>query len=154
MLDRLKLLFRKLLLSNASPEELSSALALGVFITFTPTVGFHTWIALGLATLLKKNKIATLLGAHLNNPLTLIPVFYFNFQLGEWILGESQKITMSRDLLFHPFSMGTQLLVPLWVGSLIVAIGSALLAYYLSRLLFRIFKNELHHYREKHRHAP
>lgn len=150
MLTAFKTKFKALLLSKVSPKEVSEAFALGVFISLTPTLGLHTWLALGLAALLKKNKLATLLGAYLTNPLTAIPVFYFNFRLGEWMLSYEEPAAFTKDVLLNPFSLGEKVLVPLWAGSLVVALVGSVVAYYLTLFLYRAFAVKLAEYRRRH----
>ena len=141
---------KQILLSNATPQEIAESLALGVFIGFTPTVGFHTWIALGLAVLFKKNKIATLVGAYVTNPFTLIPIFYFCFRFGEWILGYEEPAGFTKALFLHPFSLGGKILIPLWVGSLIMGLVSTVLTYYLSLFFLNRFSARIAAYRKAH----
>lgn len=136
MLKKFKTILRALLLSNATPREVSEGFAIGTFIAFTPTLGFHTWIALGLATLLKKNKIATLIGAYLTNPITVIPVFYFNFRLGEYLIGRDQAMAFNHEILLNIAQLGSNILIPLWIGSLAVAIPTTVVSYYLSLKLY------------------
>ena len=150
MIEKIKTWIRQILLSNATPTEVSEALALGVFIGFTPTVGFHTWMALGLAVLFKKNKLVTIVGAYITNPITLIPIFYACFRLGEWIMGYDEPVGFSKTLFLHPFSLGAKILIPLWVGSLIVGLVSSIATYYLTLFLYKRFAARIAAYRKAH----
>lgn len=144
---------RELLLSNVTPKEVSSSFALGMFISLTPTLGLHTALAMGFAFLLKKNKIATLMGAHFTNPLIVLPVFYFNFRLGQWMIGDTNHIAFSHELLLHPSQLGSKILVPLWVGSLAMAILGSITSYYLILFLYRWFAPKIEEFRKRHHHA-
>jgi uncharacterized protein len=69
------------------PERVAAAIALGVGIGFSPFLGFHIWIALGLAWLFRLNKIDAALGQFVGNPWTLPPVYAAGYRLGLWLLG-------------------------------------------------------------------
>lgn len=52
---------------RAAPAEIGWAVAIGAFIGCTPAVGLRPWIAVGVATLVKKNRLFTYLGSHTSN---------------------------------------------------------------------------------------
>ena len=58
-----------------SPARVAAAFGIGVFIAFFPILGIHTGLALGIALLFRLNKAAILLGAWINNPWTLAPMY-------------------------------------------------------------------------------
>lgn len=77
---------RESLGQSSPPEVVAASFALGVAIAFTPLFGFHTWMALGLAFLLRLNKLDVLLGTLVVNPLTFAPVSAIAIPLGRVIL--------------------------------------------------------------------
>ncbi len=52
---------------RAAPGEIGWAVAIGAFIGCTPAVGLRPWIAVGVATLVKKNRLFTYVGSHTSN---------------------------------------------------------------------------------------
>ena len=52
----------QLLHAHDTPERTAAAFALGVFLGFSPLLGFHTGLGLILAFALKLNRVAVLLG--------------------------------------------------------------------------------------------
>ncbi len=64
-LQRARDLWGLLWREHATPREIGQAVALGVFCGCTPAVGFHAWIAIGLATLLRLNRLWALLGSRI-----------------------------------------------------------------------------------------
>jgi uncharacterized protein (DUF2062 family) len=52
---------------RAAPGEIGWAVAIGAFIGCTPLVGLRPWIAVGVATLVKKNRLFCYLGSHTSN---------------------------------------------------------------------------------------
>jgi uncharacterized protein (DUF2062 family) len=73
------------------PERVAAAIALGIGIGFSPFIGFHIWIALGLALLFRLNKIDAALGTLVGNFWTWPPVFHFGYRLGRFLLGYSRR---------------------------------------------------------------
>ena len=58
-----------------APWRIALALAIGVFISFTPVLGFQTLLALLIATVCRLNKAAVVVGAWLNLPW-FMPLVY------------------------------------------------------------------------------
>ena len=59
---------------NGDPHYVALGMAIGVFISVTPTIPFHTVIALALAFILRGSKAAAAIGVWFSNPVT-IPFF-------------------------------------------------------------------------------
>jgi len=57
---------------RATPREVGHAVFLGVFAGCTPVVGLHGWVALGLATVFRKNRLYAWLGSRVSN-MVLLP---------------------------------------------------------------------------------
>lgn len=65
-----------------TPHRLALSFAIGVAIAFNPLLGLHTLLALGLAFALRLSRVAMLLGALINNPWTLAPLYMAGTLLG------------------------------------------------------------------------
>lgn len=61
--ERAKDLYLRLRMEHASPRQVAEAVALGGFIGCSPFFGFHGWIALGAATLLRRNRLFCFAGS-------------------------------------------------------------------------------------------
>jgi uncharacterized protein (DUF2062 family) len=70
------------------PWRIALALAIGVFISCTPTFGFQTLLALLVATLTRLNRAATVTGAWLNLPWVAPFVYAGGLKLGQALLPE------------------------------------------------------------------
>ncbi|NES74026.1 MAG: DUF2062 domain-containing protein, partial [Okeania sp. SIO2D1] len=108
----------------------SRGIAAGVFAGCFPFLGFQTIIGLILATIIKGNRIAAVASTWISNPLTYVPIFAFNFQIGHLLLGGEDFVTneiqwSSWDNLMELglFFMLTLILGSFCVG-LITSIGS------------------------------
>jgi uncharacterized protein len=56
-----------------SPKRTAAAYALGVFFGFSPFLGLHTVLALGIAFVFDLNRVAVLLGVYSNLPWIIAP---------------------------------------------------------------------------------
>ena len=114
---------------RGSPEEVARGMALGIFIGMTPTMGIQMPIALFFAMILRENKIAAVLGVWISNPMTVIPIYTFNFQIGKYLLGSPDLNMPNFSSMEEMFKIGYDLLIPLTAGSIVVGIVSAAVAY-------------------------
>lgn len=79
-------LVRPLLFVQDTPRSKAGGVALGVFVAFTPTVGVQMPIAFALATLLGVNQPLAVAMCWITNPLTVPPIYYFEYVIGTWLL--------------------------------------------------------------------
>ncbi len=117
---------------RGKPHEISLGIAIGVFIGITPTVPFHTVLAVSLAILLRASKLAAALGVWVCNPLT-IPFFYYgSYRLGRFVLGLSE-LSLPQDYSFISLiQLGQHVTVAMLHGGVLLGILPALLAYILT----------------------
>jgi uncharacterized protein (DUF2062 family) len=110
-------LWQRALREHATPRQIAFAVAVGSFVAFTPFIGFHIWIALGLASLLRLNRLWAMLGSHLSPPPIFFPASVLQIQLGHR-LREGSWIPMTvHDVASH----GRLLLVDWLLGTVFVA---------------------------------
>ena len=79
---RLKVLLADLLGREEPPERVAAAIALGIGVGFSPFLGIHFAIAIGLAFIFRLNRFDALLGQFVGNPWTLPPVYAAGYALG------------------------------------------------------------------------
>ena len=128
----------RLVTLKSSSRKIAAGLALGVFLSFTPTFGFQTVLALGAAAALKVNPISCVLGVNLTNFFTVIPLYSLCHGVGRWVLGVEQtvNVTLQREgILLNLLSLGGRGLQ--WigiesVGAVLVGSISAGIAYFLA----------------------
>lgn len=75
---------------RGSTEAIARGLAVGVFAGMFPIFGFQMAIAVVLAAFVRGNKIVAAAATWVSNPLSYLPLFAFNFQVGRWLLGSSE----------------------------------------------------------------
>lgn len=125
------------------PEKVAAAFALGVAISFTPFIGFHTMIALGLAFLLRLSKVDVLIGTLVVNPWTMVPIFSFEHFLGKRILRYSPALAPKlpwREILHRDFwhtlhARGWHDFTAIMAGAVFVGGAAAATTYFLVRTI-------------------
>lgn len=147
--------FRRLLAIDDPPERTALAFSVGVFIAFSPFLGFHTIVATLLAFLFRFNKVAIYTGTFINNPfLTLVPIIVASYAVGAFILGRPLKIPPSGvELLKSPQLFSTDYYRRIFVQSRSVvepfAIGGMVLSVVCSVLVYPITLSALRAYRSR-----
>ena len=151
--DRLRKFIAWLAMLNDTPHSIAMGAAVGVFISFTPTVGLHMALVFLLSLVIRMNRTAGLAAAWINNPLTVVPEFFFNYLVGTWVLFREPIgwAAFSREVrgalvyehgyhrLWAMFTVLGRLTLeiagPLWLGSVIVATTAAVPTYFVVRRL-------------------
>lgn len=115
-----------------SPNRLSLAFAIGIFIAFTPTVGLHTLSAIFIAWALRMNKAVTFAGTFVSNPYTQIPIYGLCLWVGSKLSGQKIKFNIDwKNLsLWNLWVEIKPLLLPLILGATILGIGAAIISYF------------------------
>lgn len=141
---------------RSSPRAIAGGFALGMFIAFTPTLGAQIALAIIFSTFFNFNRAAAILPVWITNPVTVAPIFTFNYWIGQNVWGgppvsEVSKLFLhlgatmarldfweSKELFYEVINLGPELVIPLCIGSLIVSTVTALLAYFGSLRLLRL----------------
>jgi len=83
---KLKGFFRKLLQLDDTPERIARGVALGTLIGMTPTVGIQMTLAVIFAAISRANRLAAVALVWLSNPVTIVPIYWFDYWFGGLIL--------------------------------------------------------------------
>jgi hypothetical protein len=145
---RWKVLLLDLLGREEPAERVAAAIALGVGVGFSPFIGVHFLVAIGVAFLFRLNRIDALIGTLVGNPWTLPPVYAAGYAIGRQLLRyDRTKVPdlpwdrlLHRDF-WHAFS-GPALrprLASFLVGTSVLAILIGLSAYLVIRALLRLY---------------
>jgi len=99
-----------------SPSRIALALAVGVFISCTPFYGLQTLLSLGIATLFRLNKAATITGTWLNLPWFAPFVYAGALKIGAALLPDLSGVAgLSAWLLLGSTALGAGAGVLTWV---------------------------------------
>ncbi|HSO38045.1 MAG TPA: DUF2062 domain-containing protein [Labilithrix sp.] len=111
--EAIKRLWKLAKSERASPREIGWAVALGAFIGCTPAVGLRPWIAVGVATLVRKNRLFAYLGSHTSNivfmPFITVAEVQLSHRLrtGTWVDIDRKHITEQAPTLLLDWCLGT-----------------------------------------------
>ncbi len=131
-----------------TPHRIALGVAVGIFVAWTPTIGFQMLLTLALAWLVRANKLVGLPFVWISNPLTFMPLYGTNFILGRWMLGGNyrapdlaktfsiggswwfeawvNRIRAFWEATWHAFT-------PLWLGSFVVGLFLGIVTYIMVR---------------------
>ena len=90
-LKRIQNSFLRLWEQEGTPAERARGLAVGVFSGCFPFFGFQSLLGLGLASLFKGNHLLAVTATWISNPLTYIPLYWFNYKVGAFFLGDTDQ---------------------------------------------------------------
>ena len=141
--------FRTVVRSNDSPRQIAGGVAIGVVIGFMPTMGMQMVTAAFIATLFRCSRLPAMAMVYITNPFTALPIYLFCYVVGVGLLrpfGFTLQIERVRQLIVSPedlglwqtiydklgqlFAIGAHVLLPLWLGCLVVGSLAAVVFYH------------------------
>ncbi len=153
--DRVIKYIDKLKNIKGDPHYIALGMAIGVFVSLTPIIPFHTVIALAMAIALRGSKAAAAFSVWFSNPIT-IPFFYiWSYKTGTFLLGKyssdlSQIVTFYKTMESSlPFSvkvdaimffLGHHLMVAvaMLIGGALIGIFPGIATYFITRKAYTI----------------
>ncbi len=125
---------------KASSHTVALGMAVGVFVGCLPVIPFQTVIALGLAVVLRCNKLSAALGTWVSNPLNVPLVYYGLYRVGSFIVPEVHCTLDLRHLaLREMFSQGRELVGLMTVGGVVVGLPLSLITYFVTLRVVRVY---------------
>lgn len=109
----------------------------GVFIAFLP-IPFQMVIAAAAAIMLRINLPLSVVAVWVSNPLTMAPMLYFSYRLGNWLLGGNMRERGFEPTLQWFWVELHNIWQPLLLGSVICGALAGLAAYGLVHLMWRL----------------
>ncbi len=124
-------LWRRLVRLNASPHTVALGFAIGVYMSFSPFLGFHLALSGLVAWLLRANIAAAMLGNFLGNPVTYPLMWAAVYQTGAIMMGNA-SVTEAVDLASLSFDAASlrELFAPFLLGSIPAGILAGLIFYF------------------------
>ncbi len=106
---------------EGSPSQRSLGFGLGIFSGCFPFFGLQTIMGVFLAKIFNGNTILAALGTWISNPFTYIPLYYFNFRIGTFLLSTDTSIVdVSHITTNELWTQGWYLSSRLLIGSTFV----------------------------------
>lgn len=168
--------------ATGSAHQIALGVAIGFFIGWLPIVGIQMVVAVVVCTIFRANRVVPIFPIWLTNPVTIIPIYSFNYWIG-WLLVGGPPLSdlvkvLSRVLsvpapspdmgrfaawwlgvkhaLGEVLSMGWDMQLPLWLGCVIVGTALAVPSYYISYRIVNTFRAAVarkRHVRVERRHS-
>ena len=127
----LRLLRRRLLWlwhQEGSHGQRARGLAAGIFTGCYPFFGLQILLGIALASLLRGSHILAAAGTWISNPLTSLPLYWFNYQVGSWLLGPGPSFPSLQQVQEGGlWDLGLAFSSRLMLGSSVVGVLSAVL---------------------------
>lgn len=136
--DKLKAYLLDVLRIKTSPHSIALGFSIGTFIGILPTPGFG--VLIGLLVILIDRRISklALFGAlAFWNPLTLTPLYFLSYRIGDALFGTSHVTRYRIVLLNQVYNFTRRYLV----GNLILAILFSISTYFLVRMIAQNYQN-------------
>ncbi len=141
-----------------TPHRIALGVAVGIFITWTPTIGMQMILTVLISALLGANKFVGVPFVWISNPFTAGLVYGPNYFIGSYLLGGNYKWSKFFDATGAAmnFSGGwvvriqswwtatSEILLPLWLGSVIVAVTLAALTYFTISYIVTAYRQRVH----------
>ncbi len=127
LIYRLQRLFLWLWNQEGTSGERARGLAAGVFSGFFPLFGVQTLLGIALAKLLRGNILLAVIGTWISNPITYLPLYWINYQIGTYILvSEPSDDVLRQFSLRDVWSQGLLFSGRLVVGSMLAGLVTSI----------------------------
>ncbi|WDN89635.1 uncharacterized protein BuS5_02603 [Desulfosarcina sp. BuS5] len=134
--NRIKKFIKKCKRLEGDPHHIGLGMGIGIFVSFTPTLPFHTLIAVTIAILLRGNKIAAAIGVWFSNPFT-IPFFYLGtYKVGTMLFNNSKPFDTKYGSIKDLLGLGWDATIAMMAGGIILGIPFSIAAYFITRKIF------------------
>ncbi len=135
--NRFKSIFLWIWNEKGRPGERARGLAVGVLCGCFPFFGLQSLMGIFIASLIRGHRLLAAIGTWISNPLTYLPLYWLNYKIGAFFLGQEDALT-NREKLTHIdiWEGGLVISSRILLGSLIIGIFLGLLTGCISYILF------------------
>lgn len=124
-------------------KRVSRGMALGMFWGFMP-IPFQMLPAALFCWLARANLPVAIVCVWVSNPLTYVPIFYFEYKVGEWLFGDSRSnfsmdefgLNFAAGITEAPLLFLQQALPLLLKGAMVTSLVMGVVGYYAGRGIF------------------
>ena len=136
-----RLFYLRILRLRGQPEEVAGGMAIGLCIGLTPTVPLHMVLAVLIAFLLKKSKLAAALGCWVANPFMLPFIYILDYKVGQMITGvEGPSLELKDFSVSSLRDLGWDITYPLFAGGIAVGLSTIFPSYFITKRLVILFR--------------
>ncbi|MCH8347011.1 MAG: DUF2062 domain-containing protein [Proteobacteria bacterium] len=106
-----------------SSSSIAAGLAFGAAISFTPLIGLHLALSMGIAWAVRANVVAAAIGTLIGNPWTFPLIWLATYKTGVILLGGEASIDIIQflkdfNIFENPYQTLKPVLAPLLLGSI------------------------------------
>lgn len=102
---RTKRLWERAKREHSTPREVGWSVGLGVFTGCTPFIGFHMWIALGLASLFRLNRLWAFLGSRVSSNVIFVWIAFAEIESAHRLRTGSWMPVAPQEVLAHGWDL-------------------------------------------------
>ncbi|WP_225875228.1 DUF2062 domain-containing protein [[Limnothrix rosea] IAM M-220] len=123
--------YLKIRRQEGTSEAIARGWACGVFAGCFPLFGLQTLLGLFLATIIRGNKFTAAAGTWISNPFTYVPIYYFNFRVGEVVLQQRSDFSVAQLESWAEMGVaGVSFITTLFAGCTVVGMTLGISAYF------------------------
>ncbi|MEN8210544.1 MAG: DUF2062 domain-containing protein [Thermodesulfobacteriota bacterium] len=151
--NRVALFTGKIKKLHGDPHYVAFGMAIGVFIAITPTIPFHTIIAVTLALFFKASKPAAIIGVWVSNPFTVVFLYFACYKTGHLFFDDSINALETIKILINHLESDIELsqkinyfidfiqtnirtFMIMNFGGILLGVPSSLVAYFITKGFF------------------
>ena len=108
-------------------KTISKAFAIGLFCAFLP-LPMHTLLAAILAITFSANILLSMFLVWVNNPITMVPIYFFEYKLGSSIIGIEMDPNLKFSLNYFLENL-TSATIAIWLGGIIISTLIGIIGY-------------------------
>jgi len=114
-------------------------------IGVSPYIGLHTVMAVGASYIFRLPLYPLILGAYINNPLTLVIIYSFCYKVGKFFLQSDSSLSINwHNLSYMDFWMNLKTFFwPFFVGTHIMALFAGFITFFFIYAAIKIYKKNL-----------
>ena len=122
---------------EGTPGQRARGLAAGVFCGCYPFFGLQIFLSVGVASVVRGNHLLAAAGTLVSNPLTYLPLYWFNYLVGCRLLGPGQGgINLSELNRSSLWAQGWEFSQRILLGSTVVGMVLAMVSGWMAYRLF------------------
>ena len=122
---------------HGDPHYVAFGMAIGVFVSITPTIPFQSIIAVCLSIIFRGSKAAAAIGVWFCNPLTIPIIYFVSFKTGALLFGASNTVSISSGSLAELLELGLDVTTTSVLGGLVLGILPGIATYFITRKIMQ-----------------
>ncbi|MBI5025145.1 MAG: DUF2062 domain-containing protein [Nitrospirae bacterium] len=144
--EKLRKFYHQIIDIDDTPEKIALGMAIGIALGILPTFGIGTFLAIGLAFLLRANRLSAILGTFIMNPWVAPFFWMLSYAIGGLFLGKGWSNIQAEWELYKNNAkslgelIGKDILLPYIIGNVILTVILAITGYIITLKLVRIYR--------------